>query len=61
MTPKGIRRWAARAAAVGLSLYLAIGAFADHRSYLMLLGGLAIAQLFVWLGGEIERNREHAG
>ena len=58
MTDKSIRRWAARGMILLLTLYLSIGAFAEHRDYLRLLGGIAMAYVFAWLGGEIERNKE---
>ena len=55
---KAIRRWVARGMILLLALYLSIAAFAEHRDYLRLLGGICIAYVFAWLGGEVERNRK---
>lgn len=58
MSTKTIRRWAARLAILLLALYFSIAAYADHGDFLKLLGGLAMAYVFAWLGGEIERNKD---
>ena len=58
MSTQQLRRYGARAAILFLALYLSIGAFSQHGDYLKLIGGIAMAYVFAWLGGEIERNRE---
>ena len=60
MTTKQIRLWAARTTSLLAAVYFSVSSYADHHSFSRLLGGLGIAYIFVWLGGEIERNREQS-